>query len=134
MNFDKLTEIAYALCDFSRHDLRTFHVSFLMRRSKILSIGINKRRNHTINLRNRKHNRSGIDISDAKFQCSEYRTLKKSKVQNIDYPKCDLINIRINRGNQLCLACPCESCLSLINHFSIKNVYYTDEFGKFVKM
>jgi len=133
MNFNKLTEIAFALCDFSSHDLRAFHVSFLLRRSKILSIGINKKCTHTINLKNRKFNRSGVNISDAKFKCAEFCCLWKSKKQNIDYHKCKLVVIRITRKNKLGMSAPCESCLSLLRHFNIKEVYFTTESGEFVQ-
>ncbi len=132
--FDRLKEIAYALCDFENHDLRCWHVSFLMRRNKILSIGVNKRCTHTINLRNRKVNKSGIDFSDKKFQCSEFTTLQKSRSQNINYSKCRMVNIRIDRNNKLGISAPCQGCLSLLAFHSIKDVYYSTNQGTFEKL
>ena len=133
MNFNKFKEIAYALLDWNEHNLRAFHVSFLIRRNKILSIAVNKRKTHTINLRNKKFNRSGVDVSDAKFQCSEYCCIKQSKVQNIDYHKCKMVNVRITRENKLGLAAPCESCKSLLAFFNIKEIYFTNDSGEFEK-
>ncbi len=133
--FAKLTEIAFALCDFDSHELRNFHVAFLMRRNKILSISANKKKTHTVNLRNRKFNRAGIDVSDAKFQCAEFCCLQKSKNQNICYPKCKLVVIRITRENKLGMSAPCESCISLLNHFQIpkQNIFFTNDSGGFTK-
>jgi len=135
MNFNKLIEISYALCNWPSHELRTFNISFLLRRSKILSIGINKKRTHTINLRNKKFSEKGEDVSHSKFQCAEFVTLKqsKNKIGNIDYNKCKLINIRIKRDNTIGLAAPCASCKSLLKHYSVGAVYYTTDDGNFEK-
>lgn len=133
MNLEKLKEISYALLDWPNHNLRAFHVSFLVRRNKILSIGVNKRRTHTINLRNRKHNRAGVDISDSKLQCSEWNCLKKSKIQNIDYAKCRIFNVRITRENKIAFARPCESCVSLLEHFRVGEIFFTNDTGNFEK-
>lgn len=134
MNLNKLTEIAFALYD-PNHSIRSFHVSFLLRRNKILSIGVNKNSTHPTNLKNRKFNRDGRDISSEKLCCSEFICLKKSKSQNINYHKCRMVNIRITRENKLGMSAPCESCLSLIRHFQIplQNIYFTDDSGGFTK-
>lgn len=132
IHFDKLVEISRALYD-PNHPLRAFHVSFLLRRNKILAIGINKKCTHTLNLRNRKHNRAGQDISNVKYQCSEFSLLRKSRSQNINYNKCDLVNVRINKSGNLDIARPCSSCQSLLRHFRVSDVYYTDKNGNFQK-
>lgn len=130
MNYNKLLEIAYAIYD-PFHSIRSFHVSFLLRRSKILSIGINSARTHPVNLKNKKFNRDGKDISSEKLCCSELICINKSKNQNINYGKCKMINVRITRENKLGLAAPCFSCQSLINHYKIKSVFFTTDAGKF---
>lgn len=134
IKFDRLKEIAYGLVDWETHDMRTFNLSFLCRRNKILKIGINCKKTHTINLRNRKHDENGENISHSKYSCSELRCLKSSKNQNIDYGKCYMVNLRINRQNNLCLSSPCESCLSLLRHFNINKIYYTNDNEELVKL
>ena len=132
MNFDKLVEIARALMDWERYPkLRTFHVSFLMRRTRIVAIGINVPKTHPVNLRNPKHNREGVDISDIKYQCAEWVAMRQSKQQNVDYNKCKLISIRIDRTGKLCNSCPCLSCQSLLKHFGVGRVYFTNDKGEF---
>jgi hypothetical protein len=131
MNFSKLIDIGFALLDWSEHELKNYHIAFLMRRNKILSIGINKKCTHPLNLRNRKLNRAGKDISDAKLTCAELCCLLKSRNKNIDYNKCYMVNIRINRNNQLDVATPCMSCESLLRHYKVCDVYYTTKDGNF---
>ena len=125
-NFQKFIDISRALLDWREHDLRTFNCSFLVRRNKILSIGINRDKTHPINRRNPKFGDEGQDISCTKLTCAELVAINRSKNQkNIDYPKTKMINIRIKRDGSLGLGRPCESCQSLLNYFGIKEVYYS---------
>lgn len=131
MNFDKYVDLAYALYD-ENHFSRCFHVTFIICKNRILSVGINSGKTHPINKRNPKFNDNGVEISDWRGSCSELSALIKLKrTSNIDFGKCSLINIRIDRNKKLALARPCLSCTSLINYTSPRRVFYTDNHGKF---
>lgn len=128
--FTRLVDISYALFD-PHHPVRTFHVSFIVKGSKILSIGINSPKTHTLHLRNKKHGRKGNDLSSIKKSCSELICLNRfKKISNIEFGKCSLINIRINGNQNLDNSRPCESCQSLLRWANFKNVFYTDNKGK----
>ncbi len=134
MNFNKYAELAFALFD-PNHFSRCFHVCFLTCRNKILSIGINSAKTHTLNLRNPKYSITGEDISDRKGICAELAAFIKVKnTQNINFSKCVLINIRINKNKELDLARPCSSCLSLISYCNLRKVFYSNENGKFEEL
>lgn len=64
---------------------------------------------------------------------SELAALKNFP-HNIDYlDKCTLINLRINKSNQLCMSKPCIKCQAMLAVFGIKRIFYTDYFGNFIK-
>lgn len=133
MNFNKLIEISRALNDPKR-ELRNFHTSFLLFKNKIVAIGVNQDKTHPINLRNKKFDRDGNDISGSKGTCSELNAfLKLRNKTNIQSKKCSLVNIRIDRNNNLNFARPCQSCVSLLKFLEIKDVYFSNWDGNFIK-
>ena len=131
--FDKLVEIAHALVNFDNRELRTFHVSFLMRNQRILSIGENIKKTHRINTRNKKYSECGIDISSEKFICSELDSIRKIKYGRIPFHKCKIVNIRLTRENLLGCAAPCESCQSLLKYYDISDIYFSNDNQTFSK-
>ena len=130
---EKSVELANALYPSAFQELRTFHVSVLWNKNKLLSVGVNKKATHTRNLFNKKLNREGIDISSTKFQCSElcaFIGLGKQRY-NIDFSRVTMVNIRLDYDGNISLASPCISCRSLILYLGLKKVYYTDNNKEF---
>lgn len=132
--FDKVKEIAFAF-DKNFFPGRNLHLSFLIYKGGIISIGQNSKKTHPINLKNRKINKNGVDISNFKGICSEWSAISKLKnLTNIPAHKCSLINIRINKNNEIKMSRPCNGCLKLIAFFNINNVFYSNEKGSFERL
>jgi hypothetical protein len=132
MNFEKLIDLARALKPID-HNLRTFHASFILHKTRIVAVGSNNGKTNPVNLRNPKYNREGRDISNEKYTCSEYASFIKLRKTNLEARRCSLVNIRIDRNDKLALSCPCVSCQSLLKWLNFRNVFYTDNDGNFVK-
>jgi len=132
VNFSNIIQLGYALFDPSEHPLRCFHLSAILYKGRLLSVAVNSPKTHSLNLKNPKFNISGENISSSKQSCSELRAiLRLKKMTNINSNKCILVNIRIGRNGQLANSAPCFSCSSLLRYFSFKNVYFTDNNGRF---
>lgn len=129
----KSLELARALYPSAFQELRTFHVSVLWNKNRLLSVGVNKNKTHSRNLRNKKHNREGINISNEKLYCSELACLFSLGKQRytLDFSKCVLVNIRMDRNGRVALSRPCESCGNLLKYTSPRRVYFTNNEGKF---
>jgi hypothetical protein len=128
---NRLKDISLALYD-PNHPVN-FHVSFIVSKGKILSIGLNNTRTHPTNLLNKKIGRDGNNISASKGICSEFSALKKVKnTMNIPFHKTTMVNIRIKRNKQFGLSKPCQSCQSLLKFFGLADVIWTDDSGSFV--
>ena len=134
MSFDKIKEIAFAF-DRDLFPGKSLHLSFLIYKKRIISIGQNSKKTHPINLKNKKITKDGIDISSFRGSCSEWSAINKLKnLTNIPAEKCSLINIRVNKQNEIRNAKPCYGCLSLLAFFNISKVYYTNEKGEFQQL
>lgn len=124
MNFNRLTEIAYALKTKNIQTGRAFHVTFILNKSKISSIGIN---NYF-----KTHPRiKEFNYSPHKKVHSELRA-----ALNLGLSDCSgltLVNVRINNNNQLDNSAPCRGCTDLLSQLSFKNVYHTNGHGQFQK-
>jgi hypothetical protein len=133
--FKKAEEFAYSLFDINSGK-RSNHFCFLSYKGKFISVGENKRKTHPTNLRNPKTSRkTGEDYSSEKHICAEFDVIKKViNTTNIPLKKCELLCIRIDRNSKINYSKPCESCLSLLQVFDIKNVYYTDFDGLWKKL
>jgi hypothetical protein len=130
--FKRLEDIAFSLIDWN-DSIRCRHFSFIINKKKIVSIGINQRKTHPTNLKNRKiSTKTGVDFSEQKYTCSEFNAIAKLKnTTNIDTKKCILVNLRYDRNKQIALASPCMSCKSLLNYFEFKSIFFTDNVGKY---
>ncbi len=132
--FDKIKEIAFAF-DRNLFLSRSLHLSFIIYKGRIISIGQNSKKTHPVNLKNKKINYDGIDISPIKGTCSELSAIKRLKnLTNIPTEKCQLINIRVNKKNEIRMSNPCQSCESLLRFFQMKDIYYSDNDGKFIQL
>lgn len=131
MKLERYTEIFEALLPpIGEWSMRNFHATFAVKGSKLIAIGINKNKTHSLNLRNRKKNQSGIDYSSKKLICSELHCLNKVKrLTNFDFRRIELINFRKDREGNYSLSKPCESCCALIRFCGVRRVYYTTKEG-----
>lgn len=130
----RLIDIAQALYDPEEHEMRTFHCTFILHGSKILSIGTNKAQTNPANLFNPKITRKGGRIFD-KGMCSELVAIKKlfGKTQK-PTDKLILANIRINKAGIIDNAAPCSSCRNLLTYYPFKRILFTNSQGKFQKI
>ena len=132
--FERLVEISKALN--KDETLRCKHVSFILHKGKVVSIGQNHFKTHPIHVRrNPKWNSNGVEYSDRKPHCSEWSVIKNFlKRTNIPIGKCTLVNIRLDSFEQIRSSYPCESCRSLLSAVTPKRVFYTDNDGQFLEM
>lgn len=134
MNLNKIKEIAFAF-DRDLFPGRNLHLSFITYKNRIICIGQNSKKTHPINLRNPKISIDGSDISSFRGSCSEYSAINKLKnLTNIKISKCSLINIRINRLNEIRISRPCNSCMGLLAHYAFRDVYYSNNEGEFERL
>lgn len=103
---------------------RSKHFSFLVRKNKIISFGYNKTlKTHPLCL---KFNYSSQAIH-SELAC----LLNCSKIDKRSF----MINIRIDKDNNLLMSRPCGHCTNLLLHHDITNVVYSTEEGfKCLKM
>lgn len=131
--YKRLEDIAQSLIDWN-DGTRCRHFSFIIHKKRIVSIGLNQKKTHPTNLKNRKVSLvTGVDFSDQKHTCSEFSAIIKLKnMTNIDTKKCTLVNIRYNRNKKTDLAAPCMSCKNLLKYFQFKRIIWTDENGNYI--
>ena len=130
----KIKEIAFAF-DRDLFPSRNLHLSFIVYKGRIISIGQNSKKTHPINLKNKKINKDGVDVTTSKGSCSELSAVQKLKnLTNIPVGKCQLINIRVNRQNEIRNSKPCSSCDSLLRFFRFSSVWFSNEKGEFEKL
>lgn len=130
--FEKLVDLARAIQPEVM--VNNFHVSFVLYKGRIVSVGLNSKKTHPLNLKYPKISREGVNVSPHKFTCSELNAFVKLKnLTNVPFSKCSVVNVRILKNGDLGYSAPCQSCKSLISYLDIKELYYTDFTGKFVK-
>ena len=131
--FNQIKDIAFAF-DKEAFVERSLHLSFIIYKGRIISIGQNSKKTHPINLRNPRINKEGVNISNIKGSCSEWGAISRLRnLTNIPSAKCSLINIRINKLNEIRMSQPCSSCRNLIRYQGFKNVWFSNETGTFEK-
>ncbi len=124
-------EIARALYPVDFGARRTFHITCIFERTKLISVGENSIKTHVINRRN---NKNKFNLAE-KGSCSELQAVLKLKNQRnfVDWKKLSIVNLRINKDNNFCMSRPCSFCQSMLKYFNCRNVYFTNELGKFQK-
>lgn len=132
MNFNKIIEVSYALINKHNADLRCRHFSFILDKSKIISIGLNSLKTHPKNLKYNYVNKLNENISDIVGTHSELSAV--IKLGEEDCSGLTLVNTRINRNEELDFSSPCSGCLDMIKQLNFKNVYFSNAQGKFDKL
>jgi hypothetical protein len=123
---DELIERAYKACTFERG--RTFHVSYIVRRNKILATGFNDEyKSATIS---RKY---GAPTESLHSEMDAF--IKYSRLYGIDALEActhlNLYNVRIDRLGRIRIARPCGACQRLIRYMDFNRVFYTTNEGVF---
>lgn len=104
---------------------RTYHVSYIVRRNKIYSVGINDRTTtHPM------AKQFGWWNDNLHSEVDAYRRYC------IDYPlsECDLYNVRLDNMNRIRISRPCKACLNLLDLVGFRRVYFTDDSGDFIRL
>jgi hypothetical protein len=132
-NSDKYISLARSLMpNMEGHDSRTFHVTFIVRKQKIVKIGVNSMKTHPKNLRFKYFGRLGEDIREFVGVHSEMSAILKYGKE--DCYDCSFINVRIDRNGKVSMSMPCRGCQSILRQVGFKNIWYTNTSGDFVKM
>ncbi len=99
------------------------HISFLLKRSKIISWGWNEEnKSHPLAQR--------FGYFNGAIHSELMAVVKFNKFAN-DISDCTLVNIRIDRHNQIRNSRPCLRCQNLLIGFNITDVVYTNGNGIF---
>lgn len=111
-------DLAKALCPLN-FERRTSHVAFLIKKSKIVHIGINLAKSHplTKNHKYQEHQHTGVH--------AELNACIKSGKENLN--KYKLVVIRINRSNQMTNSKPCLGCQGILKQFNVGEVWYSTD-------
>ncbi len=98
------------------------HFTFIVRRSRILSVGFNDYWcSHTM------ANKLGYRFNGIHSELSAYLKFREDKEK---LSKCTLVNTRINSKGEIGYSKPCELCEKLIDKMGIKKVYFTNRNGE----
>ncbi|MBC8408772.1 MAG: hypothetical protein H8E12_08655 [Rhodobacteraceae bacterium] len=128
VNFERFVDLAKALVDKNHR-----HVSFIVRRNKIISIGTNNLvKTHTRNLNYDYRGRKGEDIRREVGVHSELSAVLKMSEENLT--KHSLVNVRINKNGRAAMSKPCKGCLDLVRQLNFNKVYYTNNKGQFEQL
>jgi deoxycytidylate deaminase len=122
INYSKLIEIARALKEKNISG-RCAHSSFVFSKSKLLSIGFNKYKTHPQTKNYSYHRFAGIH--------SELDAVLKLGMN--DCSGLTIVNIRIDKNENLCNSQPCRGCSELIKTLGFKRIIYTNNIGNFVE-
>lgn len=130
MNFERYVRIATGIRPIHYNNLRFFHVTFILNKSQIMAVGINKFRTHSFNLRHNSYiSREGINISDKIGTHSEISSiLAFGKEDCSDYT---FLNIRLNLDNELRYSAPCAGCKFILSQVGFRKIYYSNSDGTF---
>lgn len=91
------------------------HVSLLISKNKIVSVGLNQRRKtHPMAAKFGYRFYSIHSELDALIRCGFERNL-------------DILNLRFLKNGTLAMAKPCDKCLNMLRFFDVRNIYYSDD-------
>lgn len=128
MNFDRLIEISRALKGKNQTG-KSFHTTFILRKRKILSIGINNYNSTHPRTKNYPSRYKGTGYIAGVH--SEISSLIKLGYMN-DYSNLTLVNIRIGNDGLIRNSAPCLGCSQVLSGCNFKRIYYTTESGLWV--
>lgn len=114
INFQRLINIA-----MTKPQKRHNHFTFILRKSKIVSIGTNHNCTHPRSLAYSYGRPVGVHAElDAVLRLGPG-----------DYSRYSMVNVRLNKHGQIQLSAPCSGCLDMIQQLGFKRVYYSTPVG-----
>ena len=127
--FQRLVETARALKP-PVHSSRCFHVTFIIRKGKVSTIGINNgNKTHPRNLQFNYTSPSGQDLRREVGIHSEISSIIRGGRE--DYSDSTFVNIRIGENGRIMNSRPCLGCQSAMEQVGFKKFYYSDDGGGF---
>lgn len=130
--FNRLVDIARALKIEKHLSGPCFHVSFLIRKGKIIEIGTNKYK---------KTNRISATYKCTKAYKKNYIAGIHSEMDALgkgksidDFSNIEMVNIRINNNGDVDNSIPCPNCALHIGRYNLKRLWYTDAQGNLIKL
>lgn len=118
---EKFLKKAVVLAENS--DLRSRHVSFLVKNKKIIAYGVNRKKTHSFAASN------GYKYPYIHSELAAIKTLRQNAH---DARGSVLVNVRVSRdGKSFLLARPCPRCLRLARRAGVRLVAFTDGRGGF---
>lgn len=104
-----------------------FLVAFAIVRGRIRSIGLNSySKTDTIN-----KDYINKDGGKTSYRHAESDLIKKLRKLDLSNTSVSVYIIRVTQGNNIKLAKPCVNCAYLLGKFNPKNMYYTNDNGRF---
>lgn len=129
--FSRLTEISLALKP--KHQTgRTFHVTFVLDKSKIVSIGINnlnKTHPKTHKFNYKTFEKDSTYMTSLHSEMDAWLKLGQQNCSHLTF-----VNVRINNNNKLDFSYPCSGCLSLMSQIGFKDFYFSSKDNSFSKI
>ncbi len=122
-NFNRLIEIARALKP-GNHPTRTFHTTFILKGSKVLSIGMNSAKTHPRTL---KYN----------YHCQPNTHSELSALLKLGREDCSdltFVNVRLTKDNEIGISKPCRGCMDMLNQVGFKSIIYTVQGDRFEQL
>jgi len=117
---NKYIEIAKALQP-NTHNVKTFHVTFILSKNKLLSIGINKPKTHPKTIKYSYCHSVGIHS-----ELSAVLKLGKENCSNYTF-----VNVRLKKDGTVGSSKPCKGCQDLLNQVGYKSIFFTTDQGNF---
>ena len=124
-------DISRALFNPKEHDNRCFHTTFLLKKGKLVSIGINSSKTNPRNLKYDYTARNGVDIRHIVGTHSELSAIIKYGKEDIS--DCIVVNVRIGRDGKVNNSMPCHGCLSMFVQTGFRRLFYSNSMGDFVE-
>lgn len=122
--FKPLIKIANKL--FLNHrQHRAFHVCFILKNNRIVSLGWNLNKTHPVTHR---------FPYRSKYQKLHAEFVAINKLKNTDFSSLRLVVVRVNRLGILLNSKPCIGCKSIIEKLEFKEVWYSTNMGKFEQL
>jgi len=122
-NLQRSVEISYAFADKRSLWQRCRHFSFIFDRSRLVSMGVNSYKTHPLNLKYNYINKKKENINYLVGTHSEMSAVIKLGLNNCS--GLVLVNVRINRKNELDYSFPCSGCRDMIFKMGFDKVFYT---------
>ena len=133
---DRITEISLAIKPMEIIKDEQFHLSFAVRKSRIIQIGQNNYK--------KRHNSNKFGIykpfktaapKTTYIPCTHSELNLATRLGLETWEGLEIVNVRLNNQGELRLAKPCCNCYNnIINVLSPKRVFYSTSEGTFVQL